>query len=195
MTSEDELMGIILSEVTEQQDPWTNTADVTMRLAFDPTKADEATVEVFNNDIARTLYLLWRRGHIVSREFSRQVLGIAKAIGKARPGSAMELCRCFSWPCDGSNCDFLPDDVASFCAGALPFFNGEKTIDYEVKDDDKPKPLNGSALAAETSRRRHQNDLLKRADAVGVETECHDTWWDLEQIIEEAEREAAGGET
>ena len=106
--------------------------EITVRLGFDPL-ADAKTREIFADDTARTLYLLWRRGHIVSEYFPKDCLAIAARIRDAKPQSARELAECFPW----GMFDFTAGDIDRFCPEAIPFFRGKQKVDWTV---DAPAP-------------------------------------------------------
>lgn len=100
-------------------------ADRTIQLGFDP-------VEHFgywwaNDDEARTLWLLWRPGHIVSEGFETYCCHIADVIRRNKPKTPMELIKCFPALSDY----WTPGDVERFATGALPYFTGEKSIGWE----------------------------------------------------------------
>lgn len=99
-----------------------------IQLHFDPLE-DPATARVFADDVARTLYLLWRRGHMVGDGFPDRVFRIARQIKKSLPQTASELAKCFIWEVRAGT-DFTQSDVDKFCTDAIPFFIGEKIITY-----------------------------------------------------------------
>ena len=99
-------------------------------LKCNPAK-DAATAQVFKHRTARTLYLLWWPGHLVGPEFVALALGIGKLIDERDPQTAGELAMCF--PVHGGH-DFSANDVDRFCSEALPYFTGEKTVTYEIKE-------------------------------------------------------------
>lgn len=101
----------------------------TVKLGFDPFTCDcEATKQVFQDSVAVSLYLLWRRSHIVNQHFANDVLRIVEAIRKREPKTAEELKRCF--PRMNPYGNFPPADVNNFCEGALPYIAGEKVIKW-----------------------------------------------------------------
>lgn len=110
-----------------------------MSLGFDPFNCGcEKTAEVFRDDTARTLYLLWRSGHMASDEFPAVVLRIAKRISDLKPSTPAKLRLCFR-----RSADFTPGDIREFCDVAVPFFTGEKTISYSVeRKSTRPKCTN-----------------------------------------------------
>lgn len=106
-------------------------ADKIVRLAFDPRESNERTRECFRNPIARTMWLLWRPGHLVSSDFADYCLEIARRIERQKPQTVEVLKRCIS-PSIGYYVDFSEFDVNEFCPEALPFFQGLKSVDYQV---------------------------------------------------------------
>ncbi len=105
-------------------------------LNFDPTdsKKDIDTAKVFKHRTARTLYLLWRPGHLVGPGFAGLALQVGKFIDKCDPQTAEELAMCFPttrFPI-ASCCEFSQYDIDLFCAEALPYFTGKKTVTYEI---------------------------------------------------------------
>ena len=100
-------------------------------LKFDPTK-DAATAKVFKHRTARTLYLLWRPGRIVSSEFAASALRIGKLINDRDPQTEKELAKCFPVR---AGMDFCAGDVDRFCDEAFPYFTGEKTVTYGINEE------------------------------------------------------------
>ena len=104
--------------------------DITIQLGFNPLDCGcETTAEVFRDDVARTFYLLWRRNHITSQYFVGHVLPIANLIRATAPKTPSDLINCIRGTAD---IDFNVGDVRAWVDDALPYFTGEKTIDYEV---------------------------------------------------------------
>ncbi len=108
----------------------------TVTLPFDPEKTEEVKA-VFCNDLARTIWLAVRPGHIVSNYFNDDCLYYAKAIEdikKERPITAKLLFYILS-----SGLGRGPDHVIigskeqDFAAELLPFVNGEKTINFTLR--------------------------------------------------------------
>lgn len=99
-------------------------ADRTITLGFDPIAKFGA---MWQDDVARTLWLLWRPLHLVPEGFEAYCGQIAHKIRTTKPTTAVQLIRCFpivsdTWPCG---------DVERFAVGALPYFTGEKSIEWE----------------------------------------------------------------
>lgn len=99
---------------------------IVMRLHFDP-KEDVDTDRVFNDDVARTLYLLWRRGHIVDQSFVSQVSAVASKWNVAKPMSVREASLLFPHVMN-----FPEKDVVKFLEEHWEFFTVERTVTYEV---------------------------------------------------------------
>lgn len=110
---------------------------ITMQLEFDPAVSEDPLIAgVFQNDVACTLYLLWRRTHIVGTEFADDVLQIAERVG-ALPKRPTEVAviQCFDPVIGvhpGLSRNFLKRDVVEFAATYLPYIRGDKQIRYEV---------------------------------------------------------------
>jgi len=103
-------------------------------LKFDPFDCGcEDTAACFRDDIARTLYLLWRRGHIVSQHFPKAVLAIALRIRRNNPTTPQQLRECFRVV---PPMDFPGGDVRRFCDEAIPYFMGECSITYRLDEHD-----------------------------------------------------------
>lgn len=100
-------------------------------LAFDPF-ANEETAEVFNDDLARTIYLLWRRKHIISDGFAFEVLGIAKNLREIKPATPEAAERAFPTWAYGN---FGLGDVKTFCREHFEYLTGEKTAEWEIRRD------------------------------------------------------------
>jgi len=103
-----------------------------MVLYFNPADCDDPiTAVVFRLPVARTLYLLWRQGHIVSQHFSLAVLEIAYRIVETHPPTVEQLAACFR--IGTYTPDFIRPDVQRFCERALPYFTGELTMGFRVE--------------------------------------------------------------
>ena len=85
-----------------------------VRLGFDPAQEDD-TRECFADDTARTLWLLWRQQHIVSQEFHRACLEVARDIRPAHPETAQELEACFGRSRLQRHHDFQCTSLPGFC--------------------------------------------------------------------------------
>ena len=104
-----------------------------IKIAFDPTESKEPlTKEVFEDKISRTLWLLWRRNHIVCQNFNKEVLEQAKLIKRFRPSSDLDL---FDRLRHLSN--FTRGDLFNFCRDDVcQYFYGNKTVEYEIVKQD-----------------------------------------------------------
>jgi hypothetical protein len=98
-----------------------------VKLGFDPEHNQELQA-VFADDIARTLWLLWRPGHLVGQDFGELCLSVAWKIRCNEPKTVADLRRCFPT----LHSYWTSNDVASFCKTALPWFTGERQITFEV---------------------------------------------------------------
>lgn len=102
--------------------------DVVMRLHFDP-MANPTLRKVFENDVARTLYLAWRRSHNVDQDFPSYCLSIAEAFRRLEPKSVEDFTKCFPGLADPY---FTEGDVWNFCKSDWGFFTGERRITFVV---------------------------------------------------------------
>lgn len=100
---------------------------IVIQLKFDP-RDDDVTRAIFEDHTARTLYLLWRRNHIVSQNFAKNCRSIAAVIHRKKPQTANELRECFPWGLH----DFPPGDIDRFCPEVIPFFCGERQITWRL---------------------------------------------------------------
>jgi hypothetical protein len=99
-------------------------------MRFDPFDCGCSDVTaIFRDDAARTLYLLWRRGHIVSENFAIRVREIAERIRCRAPKTVEELVLMFP----RGPMDFPRKDVEEFCAEFLDYFTGSRTVEYRVE--------------------------------------------------------------
>jgi hypothetical protein len=108
----------------------------TVVLAFDPKKSESKELrEVFSDDLARTLWLAVKSGHLTDSNFNRNCLTYAKIIRdlkKKEPMTADLLFRILSGFAKGPGQNIIGSAEASFAAKLLPFINGEKTISFTV---------------------------------------------------------------
>lgn len=115
-----------------------------VRLGFYPDSIGQAGEmpgirEIFANDTARTLWLIWKPRHIVSQHFNTDVLVAARAIDEAKPRTPESLEACFR----GARGNFTSGDVRRLALLMLPFFTGEAVIEYLTPD--KIPPLRAMA--------------------------------------------------
>jgi len=107
-------------ETAAQLDP------LVMRLHFDPF-ADPVTAEVFNCETARKLYLLWRRGHIVSDRFTKHVLAVARKWESSLPTTIREASLLFPHVME-----FPERDVLKFLESHWEYFTGARMVEFVV---------------------------------------------------------------
>ena len=98
-----------------------------VKLKFEPVGE---TAECFADEIARTLYLLWRQGHIVCQDFPAMCLGVAESIRKLEAITVESLVSCFPWR--RGHIYWTESDVKQFCEEVLPYFTGEKSVTWEL---------------------------------------------------------------
>lgn len=98
-----------------------NTIPNPVTLGFDPNDAEDATKTIFADKTARTLWLSWRVGHIVSQHFVFDCFESAKRIRACPPPvTEDDLKRCLV------GYSFRPNDVARWAPDAVRFFNDEE---------------------------------------------------------------------
>lgn len=100
-------------------------------MRFDPFDCGcDDTAAIFRDETARTLYLLWRRGHIVSQYFPARVREIAERIRGQQPKTVEELILMFP----RGPMDFHRKDVEGFCAEFVDYFTGVRPpVEYRVE--------------------------------------------------------------
>lgn len=103
----------------------------TIYLKFDPKIGNLR--ELFENKTARTLWMLWKLGHITDQHFESHVLEVARNIDKTQPKTNGELAACFPTR-GGTHSYWTESDVWHFCERAIPYFNGERECHYAVKE-------------------------------------------------------------
>ncbi len=108
----------------------------TVTLAFNPEKSSKEIKEVFANDLARTLWLGIRQGHLKDDLFEKHCLLYAKMIKRAKKDRRLTsevlfiiLSGMAGYPGEG----IIGSKERDFAAELLPFVNGEKTIGYKVE--------------------------------------------------------------
>jgi hypothetical protein len=102
-----------------------------IKLKFDPMK-NEDTRRIFSHRQAKTLYLLWRFGHITNQHFNDECWRNGLRLEKIFPKNATALVnhRILASQLCGSN--FNWHDSSKFAQWALPFFQNHIDIDYIV---------------------------------------------------------------
>ena len=118
-----------MTTATDTQNPETAGLIVPVVLRFDPF-ANEETVEVFKDDLARTLYLLWRITHLVSEGFAYSILKIAKNLRTINPKTPAQAVGAFPTNAYGN---FHLNDVQDFCEKYFDYVTGSKTVEFEIK--------------------------------------------------------------
>lgn len=121
----------------------------TVPLLFDPKNESEEIQTVFADDLARTIWLAVKDGHVAGQYFNRNCLYYARVIAdlkKTKQLTAEQLMRILSgWamsPVDG----IMGDHDLAFATELLPFINGEKTIKFEIRTE-QPTKEEGQEMA------------------------------------------------
>ena len=102
--------------------------DMPIKINFDPEDVPEIR-DIWNCDMARMLWLLWKAGHITNQYFNYETLAIGTKIEELRPRTNAGLQNCFGF----SASNYSAGDVFDFCNLALPYFTGEKNVDFEIE--------------------------------------------------------------
>lgn len=87
---------------------------------------------IFQDEIALQFYLLWRKNHLVSDVFPRQVLQIIDRFKINKPGAKKDFIEDIQSAVGCNSLDFPPKDVAKFVIDYLPYYKGERKIRYEL---------------------------------------------------------------
>ena len=105
-----------------------------VKLLFDPENAQPITQEVFADDMARTIWLAIKQGHLAGPRFGENVLKASKWVRKLVDEDRLTVEKLF---------DALTHEVMllgsseqDFAEELLPFVLGEKSISYEVIKED-----------------------------------------------------------
>jgi len=106
---------------------------VIVKLEFDPLNCGDNLAAIFEDDTARTLYLLWRSGHVVSQHFPADVLRVAARIKSKQPQTVEELVKCFR-NARRIHSSFMPGDARKFCLEALAYLRGDKVVTFQVAE-------------------------------------------------------------
>ena len=104
-------------------------------LTFDPKEAEWEIKKIFRDDLARTLWLAVKSGHVVSQYFNSMCIEYARVIRKAKQeGSltAKQLLHILSGVGRHPGYGIIGENELPFAQNLLRFVNGE-TIRYEVK--------------------------------------------------------------
>lgn len=106
----------------------------TVTLTFNPEEANEEIRKVFACNLARTLWLAIRPGHIVSQYFHAGCLHYAgvikKRLAQEEPLTAEQLLRILSGMTPGYG--IIGHGELAFARDLLLLVNGERTIDFKV---------------------------------------------------------------
>ena len=101
-----------------------------VKIGFDIERNPD-TRDVWAHPEARVLALLWRPCHIICDPYWEETLAIGKAIAAAKPRTVEDLSRVFSTR-NFRHSNYTGHDVAEFVTEALPFFTGERQVEYEI---------------------------------------------------------------
>jgi len=107
-----------------------------LSLPFDPKDGDKEIKKIFEDDLARTLWLGIRQGHIVQSNFKKAILAYAKVIRPIKDQEsfgAKELFSILSGSHKRSQFRVIGESEKLFVEELLPFIKGEKTIKFEIK--------------------------------------------------------------
>jgi len=110
----------------------------TVALAFDPKETkNEEVKEVFSDDLARTIWLATKCNHLTSGYFNNDCLTFAKVIKRLKkkgPLTADLLFNILSGVAMPPGHGIIGSSEREFATELLPFVNGEKIINFTVKD-------------------------------------------------------------
>lgn len=108
----------------------------TVTLAFDPKTIEIQEIkDVFANDLARTIWLAVKSGHMTSQYFNNDCLHYAKVIENAKkkgPLTANMLFRILSGVAAPPGHGIIGGGELNFATDLLPFVDGQKTISFTV---------------------------------------------------------------
>lgn len=97
-----------------------------MSLGFDPDSLDGELREIFNDAIARTIWMGVRCGHLAGPNFDTQCLTAAERFRRNPPSNSEELMAII---------DPMTGHFNAECATALfPYVTGEVTLEYRVTE-------------------------------------------------------------
>jgi hypothetical protein len=97
----------------------------------------EVLAEVRKDDIALSIFLLWVPGHLVSDNFTSEVLSVAKRIKEADCSTYDEFRTAFLAGSFPFSTNFLPFDVDNMLEDMLPYLTGQTKVPYEVVENPK----------------------------------------------------------
>ncbi|MFZ2226378.1 MAG: hypothetical protein WA064_01970 [Candidatus Moraniibacteriota bacterium] len=109
-----------------------------VKILFDPAVDGGEIQKIFSDDVARTLWLGIRQGHIIERNFKRDILCCAEAIKvliEKDKLDAEKLFRILSGFAGPPYCHIIGSAERDFAKELLPFVKGEKVINYEIKTE------------------------------------------------------------
>lgn len=92
-------------------------------LNFDPYYTDDVHIDIFNDPVARTLYLGIKQQHIVSTRFNQNCLDISRQV-TIRPPDGRVL---FAWLVDAG---MIGSSEREFSDELLPYVLGQKVITW-----------------------------------------------------------------
>ncbi len=96
---------------------------------FDPFNSDNTPIKaVFEDELARTIWIAIKRNHIVDQHFNKRCLIIAKMIRKHPHITGKQLNHCLCWDYNVIGCkeETVGDEI-------LPFILGDKIFEIEYK--------------------------------------------------------------
>ena len=106
-----------------------------IKLGFDPTNPTNPIIkEVFENRVARNVWIGFKRGHLTSQFFNEDCLKIAKAVETENPETATELVKLFSRVgTDGvfKWTQWNEESQLKTVAGLMPYVIGDQDFEYE----------------------------------------------------------------
>jgi len=107
-----------------------------VKLSFDPQKSVRPFMkEVFENRIARNIWIGYKRDHVTSQFFTEDCLRIAEAVAKEKPKNLDELLLLLSrHGRDGvfAKSHWNDKSRTDFVIGLLPYILGEEYFEYEI---------------------------------------------------------------
>lgn len=106
-------------------------------LKFDPEKSNEEIRKVFADDLARTMWLAIRPGHLASQDFNRHILAYANIIRRERELEGFttnRLLNILSGVARMPTAGVIGCQELDFAQELFPFVTGEKTITFEIQE-------------------------------------------------------------